>query len=109
MLLAVIQSERSQKASGHEEPAIDLVRFPLSSRIRLRFVTRLALKDDNRRKLGAAGTNKRHLAVYVFATNYSPWCGLVDCVPPTKTANLPSEITDLRLFTETRSSYESVV
>ncbi len=41
-----------------------------------------AFKDDNRRKLGAAGTNKRHLAVYVFMTNYSPWCALVDCVPP---------------------------
>jgi hypothetical protein len=68
-----------------------------------------ALKHDNRRKLGAAGTNKRHLAVYVFPTNYSPWCALVDCAPPAKPANLPSEITDLWLFTETRSSSEYVL
>jgi hypothetical protein len=68
-----------------------------------------ASKEDNRRKLGAAGTRERHLAVYVFTTNYRPWCALVDCVPPAKPAHLPSEITDLWLFTETRSTYEYVI
>jgi hypothetical protein len=68
-----------------------------------------AFKADNRRKLRAASTDTRHLAVFVFATNYNPWCALLDCIPPDEPVHLPPEVTDLWLFAETRSTNEYVV
>jgi hypothetical protein len=68
-----------------------------------------AFKIDNRRKLGAAGTGERHLAVYVYLTNYRPWCALCDFDPPPGLPHPPSEITHLWLFSETRSHHEYVV
>ena len=65
-----------------------------------------AFKDDNRKKLGASGATERHLVVYVFLTNYEPWCALVDCDPPAEPPRLPPEVTDLWLFSEARSANE---
>jgi hypothetical protein len=72
-------------------------------------VEREAFKNDNRRKLGASGAAERHLAVYVYMTNYLPWGGLVDFEPPSDLPKLPSEITDIWAFSETRSDHEYVV
>src|SRR5260370_26765027 len=33
-----------------------------------------AYKDDNRRKLGASGTDERHLFVYIHPRNFLLWC-----------------------------------
>jgi hypothetical protein len=43
-----------------------------------------AFKDDNCRKLGASCAAERHLVLYVYMTNYLPWCALVDLEPPTE-------------------------
>ena len=70
---------------------------------------REVLKSDNRRKLGVSGVDERHLAVYVYLTNYLPWYALVGFEPPPDLPQLPPEITDLWLFSETRSPDEYVV
>lgn len=81
----------------------------LSASAAIEAAEREAIKTDIRRKLGAAGTSIRHLAIYIFVTNYLPWCALVDCDPPPEVPHLPTEITDLWLFSETRSQHEYVV
>jgi len=49
------------------------------------------------------------LAVYVYLTNYLPWCALVDFEPPPDLPQLPSEITDIWVFSEARSEHEYIV
>jgi hypothetical protein len=82
---------------------------PLNPRAATDAAEREAFKSDNRRKLGAAGTNGRHLVVYVYVTNYLPWCALCDLDPPPDLPRLPPEITDLWLLSETGSEHEYVV
>jgi hypothetical protein len=62
---------------------------PLNARAATEAAEREAFKGDNRRKLGAAGTNGRHLVVYVYVTNYLPWCALCDLDPPPDLPRLP--------------------
>ena len=82
---------------------------PVGASIVINAVKREAWKDDNRRKLSTAGTQERHLAVYVYLTNYLPWCALVDFEPPLDLPQLPPEITDIWAFSESRSEHEYVV
>lgn len=70
---------------------------------------RAARQPDNKKKLSAAGTNERHLLVYVDpATNYLPWKSLIDFPPPSEAPELPIEITDIWAITETRSQHQYV-
>ena len=55
-------------------------------------------KPDNRRKLGAAQTKERHLAVYIDPISGLPWTALTDFEPPSTPPNLPVEITSLWLI-----------
>jgi len=67
-----------------------------------------ANKEDNRRKLAAAGTDERHLFVYV--DSYSlPWTALVNGNLPEQAPYLPDEITHVLAATQTRSPDEYVV
>jgi hypothetical protein len=52
-----------------------------------------AFKEDNRRKLGSAGTKERHLFVYVHPGNFLPWVALRDEDPPPEPPHLPPEVT----------------
>jgi hypothetical protein len=54
----------------------------------------LAALDDNREKLGRAGTRERHLAVWIDGSALLTWMGF-DSGPPTERPNLGSEITTL--------------
>jgi hypothetical protein len=67
-------------------------------------VEREAYKADNRKKLSAAGTAETHLVVYIYMTNYLPWCALTDFAPPPELPRLPPEITDIWACSETRSN-----
>jgi len=71
-------------------------------------VKREALKPDNRKKLGAAGGAERHLAIYVSMLNM-PWVPLVNFEPPPVLPQLPPEITDIWVFSETGTEHEFVV
>ncbi len=75
----------------------------------IRAVKDEAFKDDNRRKLRSVAAGQRHLAVYVYVTNFLPWCALVDFEPPQDLPELPSEITDIWVFSEARSENEYIV
>ena len=57
-----------------------------------------AYENDNRKKLGVAGTRQRHLVVYVDVTNGLPWVALTDFEPPPTLPDLPQEITDIWLI-----------
>lgn len=57
-----------------------------------------AHKSDNRRKLGAANAEQRHLVVYVDVTNGLPWVALTDFEPPSTLPKLPQEITHIWLI-----------
>jgi hypothetical protein len=59
---------------------------------------REAWKSDNRRKLGAAKTSERHLAVYIDPMTGLPWTALTEFDPPSIPPNLPVEITSLWLI-----------
>jgi hypothetical protein len=61
-----------------------------------------ANKEDNRRKLGTAGTDERHLFVYVDSYSLA-WDALVRGVVPEQPVSLPSEITHVWAVTQTRS------
>ena len=58
-------------------------------------IEREALKGDNRRKLGSAGTAERHLFVYISSQNFLAWAALTDGDMPDNTPQLPDEITDV--------------
>lgn len=66
-------------------------------------------KPDNRRKLGAAKTEERHLFVYVHPRNYLPWVALVDFESAAEPIAMPPEVTDVWAATEGRSLNEFVV
>lgn len=57
-----------------------------------------AWKDDNRRKLGAATTNERHLAILIHEMNGLAWTALADSDPPATLPELPSEIDQIWLL-----------
>jgi hypothetical protein len=68
-----------------------------------------ANKEDNRRKLGSCGCDKRHLFVYIDHRNFLAWVALVDEQPPQLAPSLPIEITNIWVATHTRSANEIVV
>jgi hypothetical protein len=68
-----------------------------------------AYKADHRGKLGRAGTDERHLAVYVSLENTRMWCALVDFSPERTLPELPSEITHVWAFTEANVEHHCVV
>ena len=57
---------------------------------------REAWKDDNRKKLGAAKTDERHLVVYVDSG--LPWIALIDFEPPSAAPKIPQEISHIWLI-----------
>jgi hypothetical protein len=63
---------------------------------------------ENCKKLGAAATPERHLAVYVYCTA-SAWVPLCDLEPTPTLPNLPNEITDIWVFSESFVQGEFVV
>jgi hypothetical protein len=67
-----------------------------------------ANKDDNKIKLGKAGTDERHLFVYVDPYSLA-WDALVDGVVPEQASSLPSEITHVWAVTRTRLASEFMV
>jgi len=60
-----------------------------------------AWKPDNRKKLGAASWNERHIAVYIDALNGLSWAALTEFQPPHALPNLPAEITTIWLVGHT--------
>ncbi len=72
-------------------------------------VRREAFKTDNRNKLGKAGTEERHLVVYVHPGNYLPWYSLLSFDPLGTYPELPNEITHVWAFTESRTAGNYVV
>jgi|SRR5579884_1520390 len=70
---------------------------------------REALKPDNRQKLGAAGTDERHLVVYVDVSYGLAWTALTSLDPPANRAKLPQEITNLWLIAQGNNTNEFVV
>jgi hypothetical protein len=78
----------------------------LSADTTIAAIRRETFKADNRRKLAAASGEEKHLAVYIFATNYLPWCALTDLEPAPELPELPPEITDIWAFSESRGDNE---
>jgi hypothetical protein len=71
-------------------------------------VEREAVKKDNRAKLGASGTYERHLAVHVPVLNGAVWCALVDFGPVPEKPKLPTEITDVWVYSQDRGDLHFV-
>jgi hypothetical protein len=69
---------------------------------------REAWKADNRRKLGAAKTNERHLVVYIDPMTGLPWMALTEFEPPSIPPNLPMEVTTLWLIGHSKNLNENV-
>jgi hypothetical protein len=97
-------------------PGIYIDLGPMGGRVDANAAVEAALREarkaDNRTKLGATNANKRYLVVYVDpASNYLPWKALQDFAPPSEPLQLPVEVTDIWIFTETRtrSQHEYVV
>jgi hypothetical protein len=59
-----------------------------------------AFKNDNRTKLGNAGTEERHLLVYMDHSNYLARSAFQDFEPPSVLPELPAEITHVWMFSE---------
>jgi hypothetical protein len=70
---------------------------------------REALKQDNRRKLGAARTTERHLVVYIDGSNGLAWTALTSFEPPAIPPKIPVEITNLWLIGQGDNRNEFVV
>lgn len=68
---------------------------------------REAWKPDNRRKLGAAKTNERHLVVYIDPMTGLPWTALTEFEPPSTPPNLPMEVTTLWLIGHSKNLNEN--
>lgn len=69
---------------------------------------REAWKKDNRRKLGAAATAERHLAVCMSMASL-PWMALTSFPPPAGAPKIPEEITSLWLIGQGKDENEFVV
>jgi hypothetical protein len=69
---------------------------------------RVALKQDNRRKLGAAQTTERHFVVYIDAASL-PWMALTSFSPPAILPKIPQEITNVWLIGQGDNKNEFVV
>jgi hypothetical protein len=69
---------------------------------------REALKQDNRRKLGAAQNTERHLVIYIDGSNGLPWTALTSFAPPAILPKIPGEITNLWLIGHTEKKDEFV-
>jgi hypothetical protein len=72
-------------------------------------VKREAFKIDNRSKLQKAGTEERHLAVYIDQGNFLPWHSLISFSPQPVPPDLPAEITHIWAFTEALEGENCVV
>jgi hypothetical protein len=88
-----------------DEPGIVVIGFPstvgaVGASMACSAAMAEASKTDNRLKLGAAGTARRHLAVYVSPMKFPARTALVHLEPPALTPDLPAEITDIWVFTE---------
>jgi hypothetical protein len=70
---------------------------------------RAALKQDNRRKLGAAQTTERHLVVYIDGSSGLAWTALTSFAPPAIPPTIPDEITNLWLIGQGDNGNEFVV
>jgi len=70
---------------------------------------REAWKEDNRRKLGAAKTEERHLFVYIDPMNGLPRIALTDFEPPSVLPNIPEEITHIWLVGHSGEANEFVI
>ena len=70
---------------------------------------REAVKDDNRKKRGAANAGERHLVVYVDVTNSSPWVALTEFEPPPAVPKIPAEITHIWLIGHSGTSNDEFV
>lgn len=66
-------------------------------------------KDDNRKKLGAANRDARHMAIYVDATRGLAWTALTHFDPPTTTPELPPEITHVWLIGDAGQANKFIV
>ena len=75
----------------------------------LRAVSTEANKPDNLRKLREAGTEERHLFVYIDMLNFLPWVAFVDSDPPADAQDPPDGITHVWAAAEGRSINEFVV
>lgn len=60
----------------------------------------VAWTSDNLEKLAMSGAIERHLAIYVDPSATSVLIGLRDFKPPSDLAELPTEVTDVWLFSE---------
>lgn len=69
---------------------------------------REAFRTDNRKKLGASRCSERHLAVYLYITTLA-WVPLSDFEPAAVVPNLPPEITDIWIFSESSKNSEYVL
>jgi hypothetical protein len=72
-------------------------------------VDELASTPDNIEKLAASGTAERHLAIYVDHSATSVLMALRDFEAPDEAADLPAEITDVWIFSETYGTDQYVV
>lgn len=69
------------------------------------FLTNLLWSDDfadNRKKLDASGTPRRHLFLWVERPEFTPWLTLCESRPPLTHPELPPEITDLWIAADCR-------
>jgi hypothetical protein len=65
--------------------------------------------EANKEKLGKAGTDERHLVVYIDLMNGVPYTALTAFDPPLALPNLPDEITHIWLVTEYEGAGQFVV
>jgi len=65
--------------------------------------------DANKKKLGKAKTDDRHLVVYIDPSNGLPWTALTSFEPPSAFPNLPDEITHIWLVTEYEKADQFIV
>jgi hypothetical protein len=69
----------------------------------------VASTDDNLEKLAMSGAIERHLAIYVDGSATPVLMALRDLKPPSEPPGLPSEVTDIWLFSETYGENRYVV
>lgn len=69
----------------------------------------VAAADDNVQKLASSGTSEHHLAIYVDHSATSVLMALRDFEPPDEVPDLPAEVTDVWIFSETYGLDQFVV
>jgi hypothetical protein len=86
---------------GYISIALPVVGGAIGASLVLDAVKIEAFKKDNRTKLGNAGTDERHLLVYMDHGNYLARSAFQDFDPPSMLPELPVEITHVWVFSET--------